>query len=37
MIVLTDFASAMLKHPNYDAELTEIETLGADWFPEELI
>jgi len=28
---------AMLKHPNYDAELIEIETLGADWFPDELI
>ena len=28
---------AILKHPNYDAELTELETLGADWFPEELI
>ena len=27
---------AMLKHNNYDAELTLIETLGADWFPEEL-
>ena len=28
---------AMLKHKDYDAELTIIETLGADWFPEELI
>ena len=28
---------AMLKHDNYDAELTIIETLGTDWFPEELI
>ena len=28
---------AMLKHPNYDAELTELETLGTDWFPEEIM
>jgi len=27
----------MLKHPNYDAELTELETLGADWFPDEIM
>lgn len=25
---------AMVKHPKYDAELTLVETLGADWFPE---
>ena len=25
---------AILKHPNYDAELTEEETLGAEWFPQ---
>ena len=28
---------AMVKHPKYDAELTLLETLGADWYPEELI
>ena len=28
---------AMVKHPKYDAELTLVETLGADWYPEELI
>jgi len=28
---------AMLKHPNYDAELTELETLGADWFPDDIM
>ena len=25
---------AILKHPNYEAELTELETLTSDWFPE---
>jgi len=25
---------AILKHPKYDAELTELETLTSDWFPE---
>jgi len=25
---------AMLKHPNYDAELTLEETLGTEWFPQ---
>ena len=24
---------AILKHPKYDAELTELETLTSDWFP----
>jgi len=28
---------AMLKHDDYTADLTLIETLGADWFPEEMI
>jgi len=28
----TDYA--ILKHPKYDAELTELETLGAEWFPQ---
>jgi len=28
----TDFA--ILKHDNYDAELTLVESLGNDWFPE---
>jgi len=27
----TDYA--ILKHPNYDAELQEVESLGSDWFP----
>jgi len=25
---------AILKHPKYEAELTELETLTTDWFPE---
>lgn len=25
---------AILKHKNYEAELTELETLTSDWFPE---
>jgi hypothetical protein len=25
---------AILKHKNYEAELTELETLSTDWFPE---
>lgn len=25
---------AILKHPKYDAELTELETLTSDWFSE---
>ena len=25
---------AIFKHPKYDAELTELETLTSDWFPE---
>ena len=24
---------AILKHPNYDAELTLVESLSDDWFP----
>ena len=28
----TDFA--ILKHPSYEAELTEEETLGTEWFPQ---
>ena len=28
----TDFA--ILKHPDYDAELTLVESLTDDWFPE---
>jgi hypothetical protein len=24
---------AILKHPNYDAELTLVESLSEDWFP----
>ena len=28
---------AMLKHPNYDAELTLLETLSEDWFPSDII
>lgn len=28
----TDFA--ILKHQNYDAELTLVESLGDDWFPD---
>jgi hypothetical protein len=31
----TDFA--ILKNGAFESELTELETLGADWFPEELI
>ncbi len=26
---------AIRKHDKYSSDLTEIETLGADWFPEE--
>jgi len=28
----TDFA--ILKHENYDSELTLVESLGDDWFPD---
>ena len=28
---------AMLKHPNYDTELTLLETLSEDWFPSNII
>jgi len=28
---------AMLKHVNYDAELTLLETLSEDWFPSDII
>ena len=28
---------AMLKHANYDAELTLLETLSEDWFPSDII
>ena len=28
---------AILKHPNYDAELTIEESLGAEWYPSEEI
>jgi hypothetical protein len=28
---------AMLKHPNYDAELTLLETLSEDWFSSDII
>ena len=28
---------AMLKHPNYNAELTLLETLSEDWFPSDII
>lgn len=28
---------AMVKHDNYDAELTLVKTLGADWFPQDII
>ena len=28
---------AILKHPNYDATLTIEESLGAEWYPNELI
>lgn len=28
---------AIVKHPNYEAELTIEESLGTDWFPEEII
>jgi hypothetical protein len=24
---------AILKHPDYDAEITLVESLGSDWFP----
>jgi len=27
---------AILKHPSYEAELTLIESLGDDWFPNSL-
>jgi len=28
---------AIVKHPNYEAELTIEESLGSDWYPEEII
>ncbi len=28
---------AMLKHPNYNTELTLLETLSEDWFPSDII
>jgi len=28
----TDYA--ILKHPSYEAELTQEETLGTEWFPQ---
>ena len=28
---------AMLKHPNYDTELTLLETLSEGWFPSDII
>jgi len=27
---------AILKHPSYEAELTLVESLGDDWFPDSL-
>lgn len=30
----TDFA--IVKHPDYDAGLTTQETLGSDWFPQNI-